>query len=183
MYKTLTFFTQLLNNHLKLSFKLNEEIVSLCTVNENGGQSPKNRVGISLVNIERETSGGIRFGQQAMGNTYSRKTAPSWQLNIYILISMLFSEKQYAESLRLFSGILSFIQKNYIVDLQETGSMITIEPVNLSFQEQSNLWSVNGGNYFPSVLCKLRLLTVDGQEVADLSALISSPGTNSEVKS
>lgn len=66
--------------------------------------------------------------------------------------------------------------------MQESGTMLSIEPVNLSFQEQSNLWSIHGGTYYPSILCKIRLLTMDEQEVTDLSTIIASSDTHSIVK-
>lgn len=113
IYKTLYYFVQLLNDYLKLSFRLNEEIASLSPIQENGNLLPKNRVSVSLVNIERETAGGIQFRPKVTQQTYSRNTAPAWQLNMYILVSVIFPEKQYRESLQVFSGILSFIQKIY----------------------------------------------------------------------
>lgn len=183
LYKVLVHFTQLLNNHLKLCFKLTEDIAFLCPVKDSGSVLPANRIGVSFVNMERETGSGIHFKHQSTENNYSRKTPPSWQLNIYVLISAIFSEKQYAESLQLFSGTISFLQKNNLLEIQDTASVFTIEPVNLSFHEQSNLWGILGGNYYPSILCKIRVLMVDEQEIIDLSAIIGQPETNSKLKS
>jgi len=183
LYKTLLHFTQLLNDHLKLSFKLTEDIAFLCPVKESGSVLPTNRMGISLVNIERETGNGIRFRHQSSENNYSHKTSPAWHLNIYVLISAIFAEKQYTESLQLLSGTLSFLQKKNLLDMQESGLTFAIEPVNLSFHEQSNLWGILGGTYYPSILCKIRILTVDEQEIIDLSAIIGEPETISKLKS
>lgn len=182
LYKTLFHFVQLLNNHLKLCFKLTEEIAFLCPVKESGSILPANRVGVSLVNVERETNSGIQFKHQSTGSNYMRKAPPLWQLNIYVLISAIFLEKQYAESLQIFSGVLSFLQKSNQLDLQESGLTFAIEPVNLSFHEQSNLWGILGGIYHPSILCKIRILTVDEQEIIDLSTIIGEPETTSKLK-
>ena len=100
-YKTLLVLSQQLNDYLKLSFRLTEDIVYLCSVKipikraqrqarlsmpsvrylgvvkdaENALSA--NKVGISLVNVERETGRGISFIHKNIGDNYSQKTAPS----------------------------------------------------------------------------------------------------------
>jgi hypothetical protein len=56
--------------------------------------------------------------------------------------------------------------------MQDMEIPFAIEPVNLSFHELSNLWGIFGGIYYPSVLCRIRTLTVDEQEITDLSGII-----------
>lgn len=171
---TLSFLTQTLNNYLKLSFKLTEDIAFLYPVKDFGNTLSVNKICISLVNVERETGGGIRFKYKTPDNDYSHKMAPPWQLNMYVLIAAIFSEKQYTESLHFFSGILSFVQKNSLLSVPDSGTPVSIEPVNLSFQELSNLWSICGGNYHPSILCKIRVLSVDEQEISEVSPVIGN---------
>ena len=62
------------------------------------------------------------------------------------------------------------------------GISFSLEVVNLSMHELSNLWSISGENYYPSVVCKIRLLQVDAGEIIDLSHIISSPQQNTELK-
>ncbi|MDR3062330.1 MAG: DUF4255 domain-containing protein [Dysgonamonadaceae bacterium] len=179
IYKILSLLNHLLNDYLRLSFRLTENIAFLCPLKESGNVFPANRISISLVGIERETGGGIHFNNQNIRGNLSRKTAPSWQLNLYVLFSAVFLEKQYEDSLQVLSGVLSFIQKNNTFSVPDSGTPFALEPVNLSFHEQSNLWGICGGNYYPSLLCKLRVLTIDEQEILDLSTIISKPETNS----
>ena len=173
-YKTLLVLSQQLNDYLKLSFRLTEDIVYLCSVKDAENALSANKVGISLVNVERETGRGISFNHKNIGDSYSQKTAPSWQLNLYVLISAIFSDKQYEESVKVFSGVLSFLQKNNVLIINESGQSIAIEPVNLSFQELSNLWSICGGTYFPSILCKIRVLSIDEQEITELTTTVKN---------
>lgn len=182
--KTLLLLTNHLNSYLKLYFRLNEDIAYLCSLKESGNNIlPANRVSISLVNVEREWGGGIAFSRQDVSSKFSSQTAPSWQINVFILFSAIFQDKQYEESLQIFSGVLTFIQKNNRYSIPDTGEVFAIEPVNLSFQEQSNLWSICGGNYYPSILCKIRVLNVDEQEIQDLSVKISQPESNTKITS
>ncbi len=183
IYKTLTLLTRHLNEYLKLCFKLTEDIAFLCPLKETGNSFPSNRISVSMVGIERESGGGISFNRQQVSQNQSRKTAPSWQINVYVLFSSVFQEKQYEESLQVLSGVLSFIQKNNLFTIQGTAVPFAVEPVNLSFHEQSNLWGILGGSYYPSLLCKIRVLSVDEQEILDLSTIIGKPETKVGMRS
>lgn len=174
MYKTLVTLTQLLNDDLRLAFGLTEDVAFLCPVKEAGSSLSSNKVCVSLVNVERETGGGIQFRYKSSEQDYVQKIRPPWYLNIYVLIAAVFPEKQYPESLHLFSGILSFLQKNNLLVIPDNAEPVSVEPVNLSMQELSNLWSICGGSYYPSVLCKIRVLPVDGQEMTGLAAGIKN---------
>lgn len=175
IYKTLYTFRLLLNDYLKQSFGLTQDIAFLCPVKDSEKALSNNKINITLVNVERETGRGIQFKYTNTDSNHSRKTSPAWQLSIYVLISAVFSEKQYEESLQILSGILSFLQTNNLLTVQDAETPVSIEPVNLSFQELSNLWSICGGNYYPSLLCKIRVLTVDEQEISGMSTVIGKP--------
>lgn len=174
LYQTLINISSLLNDYLKLRFKLTHDIVFLASTKESDSTIPANRVGVSIINIERETVAGISFKRQQIDNQKFGMSAPDWQINVYLLFSVVFEHKQYGDSLQILSGVLSFIQKNKQLNLQNYGTTYSIEPVNLSFSELSNIWSINGGTYHPSIVCKLRLLTIDEQEITSVSTGIKN---------
>lgn len=174
VYKALQVVTEQLNGYLKLSFKLREDIVFLSPIKDDDKVYPSNRVSITLVGLERETSGGISFQRTAISDTTVKKTAPAWQMNVNILISVIFQDKQYEESLQILSAILSFIQKNNMIMSQDQSLSFAMDPVNLSIQELANLWGICGDSYFPSMMCRLRVLTVDEGEILDLSAIMKT---------
>ena len=177
LYKILENLAASLNDYLKLRFGLSDDIVCLASIRESGSTIPVNRVSISLINIERDTAAGISFGQQQAGQQKAR-SAPNWQIKVYLLFSVIFDQKQYADSLRVLSSVLSFIQKNSQLALPRNSATYTIEPVNLSFSELSNLWSIHGGTYHPSIVCQLRLITIDEQEIESLSTSIEGGEVN-----
>ena len=176
---TLSTFASLLSEHLKLSFNLNESIVCVQSLQE-ANKTTTNKIHIFLVNIERETSGGLKFNQQAISNTHYKKSLPAWQLNLYVVLAAAFSEKQYEESLQLISEMLLFLQSNNQFTLPQTNISLTTEPVNLSIQELSNLWSIFGGTYYPSILCKIRMLNINSNDIKQLTPAVSQhePKTN-----
>lgn len=174
LYRSLVHITQLLNDYLKLRFGLTGDIAHLASPKESENMLPTNRIVLSMINIERETVSGISFNRQQVGSGQFKQSAPAWQLNVYILFVALFQDKQYEEGLQILSGVLAFIQKNHLIVLQESGITVSVDPVNLSFHELSNVWSICGGIYRPSIVCKLRALTIDENEISDMSAAISN---------
>lgn len=164
----------LLSSHLRRTFRLDEDIVALQPVMSAQQTTPTNKVHIFPVNIERETAGGISFNRQPVSGEHFKQTAPAWQLNVYVMIAAVFSEKQYGEGLQFLLSVAAFLQSNNSIRLTQPGANIGIEPVNLSFQELSNVWSICGGMYHPSFLCKMRNITVDGNEIQQMGKLIKS---------
>lgn len=180
IFEALQLLSSQLNDYLKVRFRLTEDIVYISPIKDPGKSFP-NRVGITLVGMERETAGGISFQRRTVSDSSSAQSAPSWQVSLNVLISVIFQEKQYEESLRLFSAVVAFIQKNNMVRAASEGLAFSLEVVNLSMHELSNLWSICGENYYPSVVCKIRILEVDAGEIIDLSYIVSKPESDIQV--
>ena len=180
--KILTSLTQQLNDYLKLHFKLKEDIAFLSPPKDSTNTFPTNRISLFIINLEKENVGGLNFNRQSVSDSSSRKTVSSWQVNVYILISAVFLEKQYRESLQIMSGVLSFFQRNNSLSVQGDNDSVSIEMVNLSFHELSNVWSILGGSYYPSILCKIRTITIDESEILDLSTSIGQSAIESGLK-
>lgn len=174
--------TQQLNDYLKLHFKLKEDIAFLAPPKDSTNTFPSNRISLYIINIEKENVGGLNFNRQSVSDNSSRKTVSSWQLNVYLLISAIFLEKQYKESLQIMSGVLSFFQRNNSIPVQGGNDSVPIEIVNLSFQELSNIWSVFGGNYYPSILCKIRTMAINENEILEMSVNIGQSAVESSIK-
>jgi hypothetical protein len=174
--KALSTLSELLNDRLKRTFRLDEGIVSLQPITSALQSLPTNKIHLLLINIDRETAGGINFSRQAISDEHFKKTAPAWQLNVYLLFAVVFSEKRYEEGLQFLSAIATFLQSNNYFTLPQSDIHIGIEPVNLSFNELSNLWSICGGQYYPSFLCKLRNVIIDSNEIQEIGTLIKKKG-------
>ncbi|MDR1679396.1 MAG: DUF4255 domain-containing protein [Prevotellaceae bacterium] len=170
--KTLITFSELLDDHLKRVFNLTESIVYLQSIMNNSiSQMPDNKIHIFLSNIERETAGGITSQRQALGNM-QKNASPEWNLNLYVMISACFNAKQYEMALRSISTVACFLQANNHFVLQGKNAKIQVEPVNLSTSELSNLWSINGNQYYPSLFCLMRNVLIDSDEINRLDTRI-----------
>lgn len=124
------------------------------------------------INIERETAGGISSSMQRTTEGYIRQ-APPLLLNLNLMLAAVYDEKRYAESLDILSDTLKFIQSVPIFEVD--GMAYTVEIVTLSSQDLNNIWTMLGGQYYPSVVCKLRRLVIDAEEITGSGATMKQP--------
>ena len=99
--------------------------------------------------------------------------APPLLLNLNLMLAAVYDEKRYAESLDILSDTLKFIQSVPIFEVD--GMAYTVEIVTLSSQDLNNIWTMLGGQYYPSVVCKLRRLVIDAEEITGSGATMKQP--------
>lgn len=115
-----------------------------------------------MLNMERETVQGIANRGRTGG--ISGYKYPAIHLNIYILIAAVYNGRRYKEALSILSQALAFLQSTPVVQ-PDNGDSFPIEVVAPSLQDLSNIWSAHGGHYHPSVVCKIRGLSFDAEEI------------------
>jgi len=98
---------------------------------------------------------------------------PVWHLNLTFILALISNQKQYSQSLKLLSSSLEFFQNENVfnIKLNENDRQfirITVEPMNVTFQEISNIWSVLGGKYYPSLIGKIRMITIDSNQISTI---------------
>lgn len=169
----LTTYTHYLAEYLAQRYHRPEGVAELNSISASSNAKP-NKIIVSLINIERETAGGISTNVQRTTDGYSQ-TFPALQLNLSIMLAAIYDEKRYAESLSVLSDTLRFIQSTpkFRVD----GTDYTIEIVALSPQETNNIWTLLGGQYYPSVVCKIRRIIINAAEIMSTGNIVSSTVT------
>ncbi|UXX77727.1 DUF4255 domain-containing protein [Reichenbachiella carrageenanivorans] len=147
------------NDYFRNRFSTTEDrVVVSSLVNPDGtvAVTEPDRVIMTLVNIEHETIG-------PKGHISSKDLL---NLNVYVLFSASFSEGSYLEGLRYLSGILSFFQANRVLSHSNTPDMepgidrLSFEIVKQDLQNMSHLWGAIGAKHLPSVLYKMRMVTI-----------------------
>lgn len=176
IHTLLTTLADRMNEYLLSYYERAEVMVEVGAIDAASNDEQTDKIVISLFNIERETAMGISGSYKTSVSTFSHQTPP-WHLNLNIMVAAVFSPQRYMESLKVLSVCISFLQQNSVLLLPE-GQKTTIEPVTLSTQELSNAWSILGGHYYPSILCKARMLTYDGNEIKHTGSIISSEKLN-----
>jgi hypothetical protein len=177
IYKTIEILAGKMGEFLTNRYNLDERILVLSSpvgTNDQGDTTMLNKLMMTLVNVERETSMGINFNSHKLNSSNISQGRPPLSLNLYVMVSANFVEKNYSESLKYLSAALEFFQSNDLItkyntpELDQSIEKLHLELVNLSFHELSNLWSILGSKYLPSFLMKVRMLTLDGREVSSI---------------
>ena len=171
---TITFIEQSLNAYLqaKMNFK-EERVISSNLIEQDGSLAVRdnNRVVISLVDLDQESSlkNSNRFEvRREDGST--KTTFPAVNLNLYIMFSCYFTSSNYKEGLKYLSNIILFFQgrpifdhKNYPELAKHDIEKLSFEMYHPDYQARNNLWTILGLKYLPSVIYKVKMLTLRDQ--------------------
>lgn len=159
--KILTYYTERLNEYLSRFHSQPEGLATVGLIG-NGGEDRPCKMVVSLLNLERETAGGIGAPVRNTSSGYV-STSPSILLNLNVMMAALYEEKRYTESLSVLSTTLTFIQSTPRFSINN--AWYTVEMVPLSTMDLHNIWTTMGGQYYPSVVCKIRRLVIDAGEI------------------
>ncbi|MFK7908372.1 MAG: DUF4255 domain-containing protein [Chitinophagales bacterium] len=165
-----------LNDFFKLKFELNEDKVVLSSiVNQDGSISitEENKVIVTLVNIEKDParSGGHPGSLVGVG-------APV-NINLYILFSAYFNTKNYNEALKFISGVIGFFQGKMHFNHQNTPMLpasadkVIVELISMNLEELGRVWMAIGAKYLPSVLYRVRTISIQEGKIQNISPEIA----------
>lgn len=145
----------------------------------------KDKAVLSLVNVEED-----KVAKQQENYTRTDLTSvyknPPLYLNLYILFAM--NRKKYDDSLNLLGAIIQFFQHQQVFtpithpSLDSRIQKLVVDLHNMSFEQTNHLWSVLGGKYFPSVMYKIRQVTIDENAVISESGFIKEVQLNDKMK-
>jgi hypothetical protein len=143
-----------------------------------------NRVILSLVNVEEDR---VAKQQENFVRTdvSTRYKNPQLYLNLYILFSA--NRTGYPDALQHLSYILQFFQFQHVFtpithpDLDPRIQKLIVDLCTLNFEQVNHLWSTLGGKYIPSVLYKVRQITIDEDITVSESGFIKEVQINDKV--
>jgi len=150
-----------------------------------GNVSLKSIAILSLVNIEEDRVAKQHENEFKKGLKTIYKNPPLL-LNLYILVSI--NRDEYADCLKWLGHIVQFFQyQNRFTplthpDLDSRIEKLTAELYTMNFEQVNHLWSTLGGKYLPSVLYKVRQLTVFEDAEVSESSLIKEIELNGKGK-
>lgn len=159
-------YALLLDEYLSRTHRQPEGMVEVGLIGSSREQCPDKLV-VSLVNLEREACGDGGYMQRTAG-VYTGKRSPLL-LNIYIMLAAVYEDKCYTEALSVLSDTLTFIQSVPRFDVGERS--YTLELLPMSTMDLHNIWTTMGGQYYPSVICKVRGWVVDASEIMSGSSM------------
>ena len=187
MINTALQFTQdVLNQFLRNRYGLDENKVLLNVLIEGNGSVPEknqNKVVMSLINVEKETLKPFYGGNQKLAGGGYADTNPSERFSLDILMSSNFDD--YNEALKFLEAVILFFQVNVVLDANSYSDfppglvklLYSIE--RLTYHQMQSLWTSMGAKYQPSVVYKLRLITIQGGEATGVIPSVSNSANES----
>ena len=185
----LEFIQDELNSYIKTRDPINfgnKDISTLSSIIKQDGSfefdsannSDDHKIIISLVNIEENRSAECQNYIHKKEDGTIQKVNPAVNLEFYILFAAYSDD--YRSSLRNLTYIITFFQNNSVFTPEKYPNLnihadtdkpwqkiqkIVFNLVNLSFEQQNNLWAAIGAKYMPSLIYKMRLLRFQELEV------------------
>lgn len=175
------------NEFLRRQFELAEDIVVLSNLLEQDGTlvpHVQNKIAMFLVSIERDVT--CQYSRPTDIHEQGRRVHrnPPVGLNLYLMVAAHFSGKNYPEALKILSSVVQFFQTKPVFDHQNSPELddridqLILDIENLSLSDQALMWGALSGRYLPSVLYKVRMISLDGMAVQGQVPALSSPVTN-----
>ena len=174
------------NLHLMRTFGLNEDVVVVSNIVEQDGTVAthvNDKIVVSLVNIEKDSLSMKRVAPAAAGGGRQTGSNPPIHVNLYLMFASYFAGSNYQEGLKFISNTIHYLQGQSVFDQSNSPGLdpaidkLVMDIHNLDINDLSNLWSVLSGKYLPSVLYKVRTVTVDAGAVRDQREVVSRPVT------
>jgi hypothetical protein len=173
-----------LNQHLRASYDLAEDIVVVSNITEQDGtvgSHADNKLLLFLVNIEKDATAHSQSGGPTGRSDRANLGFPPVFLNLYLMFAGNFGGSNYMEALKFISNTISFFQRRPVFDHQVTPDLdpqiekLTMQIENLDVRDLSNLWGVLSGKYLPSVLYKVRIIAYDSADVRTQVPTVRGP--------
>lgn len=130
---------------------------------------------LSIVNIEEDR---VAKSQEnyIKENAIIKYKNPPVPINLTLLFASTHSD--YNQAVMLIEKVISFFQAKFVFtpgntkEIQEINEINSInieklifEWVNLNFEQVNQLWTTLGGHYMPSVVIKMRMITIDDMNI------------------
>ena len=176
----------LLNNEISSRLGLIEEPIIQGNISQLDSLSNlTGSVLMSLVNLEQDAPLRNNPNYTSLSDTQIKYHNPKTVINLYILFATHLTEDTGTTGLDILTEVIASLQRRNVFTGQElgfplnNGSILQTERAifdqySLSIEQLNHLWGILGGKYLPSVLYKVRLISVFVDEDTDPAGVIRS---------
>ncbi len=134
-------------------------------------RSIQQKIFLTLLNVSPDDSKG------GLGGATHNSDIPT-NVVLYVLLAVYVKPdtegvdtSPYELSLNILSKIIEYFQLNKVLNIPglplEAGNQVHTKLVKMSFDELSNIWSTMGAKYLPSVVYRLRSVSIKGHKVIE----------------
>jgi hypothetical protein len=133
----------------------------------------ENKVVLSIINLEHEKV--VKHNKTYVSSPTGayHKVNPPVHLNLYVLASANYNSGNYMEALKMLSSVIGVFQASKVFtantypELAPYIERLTLEIYNVPVQELSHVWSGIGAKYVPSILYKVRMISIEKDRVQE----------------
>jgi len=175
----------MLDQFLKNRLALDESKVLLNNLIQGNGSLPQqnsNKIIISLINIEKETARPFsNWNQSVMDDKFAAINLAE-RYNLDILVSANFDS--YSETLHFLDEVMLFFQANHVLDASTSSGMpegipkLEFEIEKITYHQMQSLWTAMGAKYQPSIVYKMRMVSIQAGETTNFIPAIRSTFSN-----
>ncbi len=161
-----------LNSYLSVKISESSKVTHNSLVKPDGTVQTgiDDKIVVSLVNIEEERiARDPEIYKKHIDGTI-QIIKPEVKLNLYLLFTAYFPS-DYNESLKILSLVIGFFQKKNTFNTSNSPGLdsrikdMNLELYTLNMEQQNHLWGSLGAKYLPSVLYKMRLISIVEDEI------------------
>lgn len=155
---------------------------SINDISQMASESNQNKVVISIVNLQKDTLYQTNK-HLPPGNSSVIKTPSPLHFNLYLVVAANFENDRYEQGLHLLSSCVEYLNSHANFNHQNTPELapeiekLNIEIENLDISELNSLWGIMGRHYLPSVLYKLRAVSMLSTDAIETIDRLSTPET------
>lgn len=142
---------------------------------------------LSLINVEENRISRDPRNFQRSGTGLILKNPPV-HLNLTLLFTAIRrGDAPYDNALINLQTVIQFFQSQYVFDQTNSNDLdpgiekLVLEMMTINMEQLNHLWSIMGGRYHPSVVYKMRMVTVDSVSDQD-GAIITEIESNFKLK-
>jgi len=149
------------------------------------------KIHLSLIQVEEEKINREVNHRRRLnpGDDFYTVINPEIHLNLYILVTYQYTNKNYEEALKQLSNVITCLQgKNVFTKpdlptvLYNSLDRIVIDLYTQSLDQNSNLWQALGEKLSPSLLYKMRVVGIQANRVLSTTGEVKAIGIDVEHK-
>lgn len=170
----LIFLKNELNTYLQTQIGSDSATVELINlVDETGKYTFTNSIAVSILNIEEDRIFKSQVPERIYANGQHVILEPDLKLNLHVLFATNFpkdagSRSNYDQALKYISYILMYFQMHPAFSSLEYPALdpridkLTVELQSLNYEQLNQIWAFIGAKQLPSLIYKIRMVSVQG---------------------
>jgi hypothetical protein len=164
----LKFLKDELNTYL-LTQTGSDAVVEMGKLVDEAGKYPQeiyNKLCASIINIEEERTFKSQLPEHIYTNGQHIVLEPELKINLYVIFAANFDFKLYDQALKYLSYVLAYFQSHPSFTSVEYPALdpriekLTVELQSLNYEQLNQIWAFIGGKQLPSVIYKVRLVSL-----------------------